>query len=55
MSLMRLPRNENVARTGLFQAGDHAQRRRLAAAGRPQQRHELDARHGEIDTVHDRF
>ena len=35
----------------LLEPRDHAQRRRLAAAGRPEQRDELALAHAEIDTV----
>ena len=36
-----LPVDQDIAGGGRFQAHDHVQRGRLAAAGRPQQRHGL--------------
>ena len=43
----------DAARVGVLEAGDHAQRRRLAAAGRPEEGDELAALGGE-DEVLDR-
>ena len=37
-----------------FEAGDHAQRRRLAAAARPEERDELAAGDGEVEVANDR-
>jgi hypothetical protein len=35
-----------------LEAGDHPQRRRLPAPGRPEQREELARRHVDVDAVH---
>ena len=42
----------DVAAIGIFEAGDHAQDRRLAGAGGPEQRHQLAALDIERDAVH---
>ena len=47
-----LAADENVARGDLLEAGDHAQRRRLAAAGRSDQHDEFVIRNVEIDVAH---
>ena len=46
-----LPVELDEARGGLLEAADHAQRCRLAAAGRPQQGEELAVAHLEVDVV----
>ena len=43
------PRDHDIARRGTLETGDHAQRRRLAAARRAEQADDLAGRHGEID------
>ena len=43
--------DRNLAAGRMFEAGDAAQRRGLAAAGRPEQHHDLAGRHGEADAV----
>ena len=43
-----LPRNHDVPRRGALETGDHAQRRRLAAARRTEQADDLARRHGKI-------
>ena len=46
-----LPRNDDVARRGAFEAGDHAQRRRLAAARRAEQANDFAGRHGQVGVL----
>jgi hypothetical protein len=43
--------DQHAPRAHLLEAGDHAQRRRLAAARRPDQHHELAFGHGQVDAV----
>ena len=43
--------DDDAARVGLVEAGDEAQRRRLAAAARPEQRHELAGLEREVDPL----
>jgi hypothetical protein len=43
--------DRNLAAGDRFEAGDHAQRRGLAAPGRPDQDHELLVADGEVDVV----
>jgi hypothetical protein len=43
--------NEDLATAWLLEAGDHAQRCRLAAPRRPEQGEEFTARDGDIDAV----
>ena len=52
-SLTSLPPMRDFAAADFFKPGDHAQRRRLAAAGRPDQRDEFAVGDFEIDAVHD--
>ena len=47
----RLPFDEDLTRGWQLEAADHAQRRRLAATGRSQQRQELALAHVERDAV----
>ncbi len=47
-----LPADPDVAAGDVFQAGDHAQRRRLAAAGRADQSDELLVRYFEVDVLY---
>ena len=51
-SFTRRPSIESSPEVIDFQAGDHAQRRRLPAARRPEQDHELAVRHVERHRVH---
>ena len=49
---MSWPRMQHLAFARLLEAADHAQARRLAAAGRPEQRDEGAGGNGEVDAVH---
>ena len=44
--------DQDLALVGLLEAGDHPQRRRLAAAARPEQRQELALVDAQVDRVH---
>src|SRR6185437_16360008 len=48
-----LARNDDLAQIWFFEAGHHAQHRRLAAAGRPKERNELAGAHVEIEVRDD--
>ncbi len=52
-SLMRLPLRMQVARRDGFEAGDHAQQRGLAAAGRADEDGELAVLDGDVDALDD--
>ena len=51
ISLTRTAADLEFARGDLFEAGDDAQQRRLAAAGRPDEDDELAVLHLEVDVV----
>ena len=44
--------DQDLALVGLLEAGDHPQRRRLAAAARPEQREELALVDAQVERVH---
>ena len=51
MRVTSLPPTTMLARVGLVEAGDEAQRGRLAAAARPEQRDELALSEREVDAL----
>ena len=50
--VMSLPSTVIVPAVGCSKPGDHPQRRRLAAAGRAEERHELAALGGQVEVEH---